>query len=108
MQASSPTDATEKIQSLDDVYYFGGQLVNDVQAVYPYTAKNYEEISMKAGDRLKIAGNHWDGYSKATSRAGGKTGMFPSYLVEKYVHVVEFPDYSDFDKELKEANNGST
>jgi glycoprotein 6-alpha-L-fucosyltransferase len=105
MQANSPTDASEKIQSLDDVYYFGGQIVNDVQAVYPYTAKNYEEISMKPGDRLQIAGNHWDGYSKAASRKSKKTGMFPSYLVEKYVHIVDFPDYSNFDKELKEANS---
>ncbi|XP_028402791.1 alpha-(1,6)-fucosyltransferase-like [Dendronephthya gigantea] len=101
MQANSPTDASERVQSLDDVYYFGGQSVNDVQAVYSYKAKNYNEVNMKPGDRLKIAGNHWDGFSKGTSRANGKLGMFPSYLVEKYVHIVDFPDYSDFDKELK-------
>ena len=101
MQANSPTDASERIQSLDDVYYFGGQSVNDVQAVYSYQAKNSEEIDMKSGDRLKIAGNHWDGYSKATSKKSQRVGMFPSYLVEKYVHAVEFPDYSDFDKELE-------
>ena len=99
MQAISPTDASEKIQSLDDVYYFGGQSVNDFQAVYSYSAKNDQEIALKPGDRLKIVGNHWDGYSKA--RANSKTGIFPSYLVEKYIHVVDFPDYSDFDKELE-------
>lgn len=107
MQANSPTDASEKIQSLDDVYYFGGQSVNDVQAVYPYTAKKDDEISMKPGDRLKISGNHWDGYSKATSRKTNQVGMFPSYLVEKYVHVVDFPDYSDFDRELAWATEMS-
>ncbi len=68
MQAISPTDASEKIQSLDDVYYFGGQSVNDFQAVYSYSAKNYQEIALKPGDRLKIVGNHWDGYSKASTR----------------------------------------
>ena len=100
MQANSPADASERVQSLDDVYYFGGQSVNDVQAIYHYKSRKNDEVDMKPGDRLKIAGNHWDGYSKATSRINQKTGMFPSYLVEKYVHIVDFPDYSDFDKEL--------
>lgn len=96
MQARS-TDASDNFQSLDDVYYFGGQSVNDVQAIYPYKAKNAGEIDLEPNDRLQIAGNHWDGYSKATSRINHRTGLFPSYLVEKYVHVVEFPDYSEFD-----------
>lgn len=101
MQAKSPTDASDSAQSLDDVYYFGGQSVNDVQAVYNYTAKNSNEISMTRGDRLKIAGNHWDGYSIATSRRNDKKGMFPSYLVENHLHIVKFPNYTEFDEKIR-------
>ena len=98
MQARFP-DASDNFQSLDDVYYFGGQSSNEVQAIYPYEAKNPGEISLQPGDLLNIAGNHWDGYTKATTKVNWRTGLFPSYLVEKFVHVVDFPDYSDFDAE---------
>ena len=103
MQARLP-DASERFQSLDDVYYFGGQSVNDVQSVYPYESNIPGEISFPAGVRIQIAGNHWDGYSKGTSRNNWKTGLFPSYLVEKYIHVVDFPDYSHFDKEVEQTD----
>lgn len=97
MQSRFP-DASENFQSLDDVYYFGGQTSNDVQAIYSYKAKHTDDISLNQGDLLKIAGNHWDGFSKATNKRNMREGLFPSYLVEKYVHIVDFPDFSDFDK----------
>lgn len=35
MQSSQP-DAAKKFQSLDDIYYYGGQSGHDVRAIYPH------------------------------------------------------------------------
>uniref|UniRef100_A0AC35TIC5 SH3 domain-containing protein n=1 Tax=Rhabditophanes sp. KR3021 TaxID=114890 RepID=A0AC35TIC5_9BILA len=41
-------------------------------------------ITLKKGDLIGIAGNHWDGYSKGTLRTGSyQEGLFPSYKVEE-------------------------
>ncbi|XP_068688113.1 alpha-(1,6)-fucosyltransferase-like [Montipora foliosa] len=94
MQASQP-DSAKKFQSLDDIYYFGGQSGHDVRAIYPHKAKDSSEIDLSVGDRIGIAGNHWDGFSKGTVHQKGREGLFPSYKVEDVMDVEDFPTYDE-------------
>lgn len=90
---SKNVDASRNFKSLDDIYYFGGQNEHKVRAVYPHKARNSLEIDLKVGDELAIAGNHWDGYSKAFSHREREEGIFPSYKVEEVVDLADFPIY---------------
>ena len=93
MQSMHP-DASKKFQSLDDIYYFGGQSGHDVRAIYPHKSQRSSEISLYVGDRIGIAGNHWDGYSKGVNHKTGGDGLFPSYKVEDVMVVEEFLTYA--------------
>ncbi|KAJ7340039.1 Alpha-(1,6)-fucosyltransferase [Desmophyllum pertusum] len=92
MQSSQP-DSAKKFQSLDDIYYFGGQSGHDVRAIYSHQAQDSSQIDLVIGDRIGIAGNHWDGYSKGLSHKGGRDGLFPSYKVEDVMEIYDFPRY---------------
>ena len=92
MQASQP-DAADKFQSLDDIYYFGGQSGHNVRAIYPHQSEDGSQMNLQVGDLVSIAGNHWDGYSKGLIRRMGREGLFPSYKVEDVMEVYEFPPY---------------
>ena len=92
MQASQP-DAAKKFQSLDDIYYFIGQSGNAVRAVYPHKAQDKSQIDLVVGDKIRIAGNHWDGYSKGVNQRHRGGGLFPSYKVEDIMEVEDFPTY---------------
>ncbi|VIO97550.1 Variant SH3 domain containing protein [Brugia malayi] len=84
-------DAGDRFHSLDDIYYFGGQQAHEQVAVESYRAENDNEIDLKIGDIIGIAGNHWDGFSKGTNRRTGKKGLYPSYKArEKYI-TLDFP-----------------
>uniref|UniRef100_A0A0R3S004 GT23 domain-containing protein n=1 Tax=Elaeophora elaphi TaxID=1147741 RepID=A0A0R3S004_9BILA len=84
-------DAGDRFHSLDDIYYFGGQQAHEQIAVESYSAENDNEIDLKTGDVIGIAGNHWDGFSKGTNRRTGKNGLYPSYKArEKYI-ILDFP-----------------
>ncbi|KAL3984685.1 Variant SH3 domain family protein [Acanthocheilonema viteae] len=84
-------DAGDQFHSLDDIYYFGGQQTHEQIAVESYDAENDNEIDLKIGDIIKIAGNHWNGFSKGTNTRTGKSGLYPSYKVrEKYI-ILDFP-----------------
>lgn len=75
-------DAADHFKSLDDVYYFGGQEPHYHVAVLPHTAKTPQEMNLKVGDILTIAGNHWDGYSKGSNlRSQVYASLFPSFKV---------------------------
>ena len=92
MQSSQP-DAAKKFQSLDDIYYFGGQSGHDVKAIYPHHAQDSTQIDLAVGDRVGIAGNHWDGYSKGVNHKTRQDGLFPSYKVEDVMEIFDFPTY---------------
>ena len=83
-------DASRKFQSLDDIYYYGGQNEHKVKATMEHKARNREEIDLKVGDELAIAGNHWDGYSKAFSHRMRMEGTFPSFKVEEVINIADF------------------
>ncbi|GAU93909.1 hypothetical protein RvY_05772 [Ramazzottius varieornatus] len=88
-------DATDNYDSLDDVYYYGGQNSHNLEAILPHEARTPEEISFKKGDLLGIAGNHWDGYSKGENLETNKRGIFPSYKAVEHFVTVEMPRYED-------------
>ncbi len=101
MQAYHP-DASSRFHSLDDIYYYGGQNAHNQKALYSHHPRNREEIEMKPGDFIGIAGNHWDGYSKGMNRRIGQTGLYPSYKVEEKIDIVRFPTYQEADIQRKQ------
>uniref|UniRef100_A0AC34QQ25 GT23 domain-containing protein n=1 Tax=Panagrolaimus sp. JU765 TaxID=591449 RepID=A0AC34QQ25_9BILA len=84
-------DAGHLFHSLDDIYYYGGQHAHEQVAVLSHEAAGNDEITLKVGDRVGIAGNHWDGYSKGSSRRTSQTGLYPSYKTREAWRIVDFP-----------------
>lgn len=93
MQTMYP-DASSRYKSLDDIYYYGGQNSHNREAVLEHIAKNHDEIHIKKGDLIGVAGNHWNGYSKGKSGRTNQIGLFPSFKVNDKVEVADFPTYS--------------
>jgi len=71
------TDASERFVSLDDIYYYGGGTGLDQQAVIAHKPRNPNEIELEVGDKIGIAGNHWNGMSKGTNRRTNKVKLSP-------------------------------
>ena len=94
MQTRHP-DASAKFRSLDDIYYYGGQNHHNQIASASHKAQRSEEIDLRAGDLVGVAGNHWDGYSLGTNKRTGRRGLYPSFKVYDHVDVVDMPLYSD-------------
>lgn len=91
-------DGSQRYFSLDDIYYFGGQQAHDVVAIQDHKAlqnSGHSEIPFKRGDHLGIAGNEKNGYSVGVHRLSNINGEYPSYKVEDYVQVEEFPRYEE-------------
>lgn len=99
-------DAAAYAQSLDDIFYFGGQGAHSQRAVYDHKARpGNNEIDIAAGDIVGIAGNHWDGYSKGINRRTNKEGLYPSYKVAEIMTVGKFPPFPKVDaQEVSERN----
>ena len=58
-------DASRYFHSLDDIYYYGGQTGHYQVALVEHQPRpNTDELELRPGDRVGVAGNHWDGYSK--------------------------------------------
>lgn len=93
MQTMYP-DASNRYKSLDDIYYYGGQNSHNREAVLEHIPKNHEEIHVKKGDLIGVAGNHWNGYSKGKNSRTNQIGLFPSFKVYDKVEVADFPTYS--------------
>lgn len=93
MQTMYP-DASHRFKSLDDIYYYGGQNSHHREVVLPHNPKNHNEIHMKPGDLVGVAGNHWDGFSKGKHVRTNEIGLFPSFKVNDKVEVAKFPTYA--------------
>uniref|UniRef100_A0A023FVF4 Alpha-(1,6)-fucosyltransferase n=1 Tax=Amblyomma parvum TaxID=251391 RepID=A0A023FVF4_AMBPA len=91
MMQLSYVDAADRFRSLDDIYYFGGQKPHNQVAIYNHTARSADEIDMRVGDTLGIAGNHWDGFSKGVNRRTGHSGLYPAFKAVEKVEAVPFP-----------------
>lgn len=92
MQTMYP-DAADRFRSLDDIYYYGGQNPHNREAVIVHAPKNHDEIHMKVGDLVGVAGNHWNGYSKGKNVRTNQVGLFPSFKVNDKVETADFPTY---------------
>lgn len=92
MQSMYP-DASNRYKSLDDIYYYGGQNAHNREVVLPHNPKNHDEIHMRKGDLVGVAGNHWNGFSKGKNVRTGQVGLFPSFKVNDKIEVVELPTY---------------
>ncbi len=49
---------------MDDIYYYGGGIQTEQLAIMPHKARNANEFDFQVGDKIGIAGNHWNGMSK--------------------------------------------
>jgi len=95
MQTMHP-DASRYFHSLDDVYYYGGQNSHvQVMLVEHRARRGSDELDLIPGDRIGIAGNHWDGFSKGRCVRTGRVGIYPSYKVREHVDIVDFPTYPE-------------
>uniref|UniRef100_A0A1I8NTE8 Alpha-(1,6)-fucosyltransferase n=1 Tax=Stomoxys calcitrans TaxID=35570 RepID=A0A1I8NTE8_STOCA len=92
MQTLHP-DAGHRFKSLDDIYYYGGQNQHNRQVVIPHKPKSHEELHLKAGDLVGVAGNHWDGFSKGKNTRTNQVGLFPSFKVVDKVETAKLPTY---------------
>ncbi|CAL8095892.1 unnamed protein product [Calicophoron daubneyi] len=71
-------DASSLVQSLDDVYYFGGQQSNPFEVVVGDTRA-------QRGELVHMRGNHWDGYSLVENVDGGGSHLIPSYKLRRRI-----------------------
>ena len=96
MQTRFP-DAADRFKSLDDIWYFGGQNDHQQEAIMAHKAAagNRNEIDMKVGDTLGVAGNHWNGFNKGRNHATNKIGLYPEYKTREKLRIVDFPTYPD-------------
>lgn len=84
-----------RCQSLDDIFYYGGQKDHDEEAVQDNLQPTSEgEIAFRKGDILGIAGNHWDGFSKGINRRTKQRGLYPSFKTKEHVDAVDFGDFN--------------
>lgn len=94
MQTLYP-DASNRFKSLDDIYYYGGQNAHNREVVLGHKARNHDEIQMKPGDLVGVAGNHWDGFSKGKNTRTNQIGLFPSFKVNDKIETVKLPTYPE-------------
>lgn len=88
-------DAADKFRSLDDIYYYGGQIAHNRIAVLPHKIEKPGEISLMVGDLVGVAGNHWNGYSKGRNLRTNQVGLYPSFKVKDKVETAKNPAYAE-------------
>ena len=89
-------DASSFFHSLDDSYYYMGATSREEQAVYPHQKQDKNQLSLEVDDKVGIAGNHWDGFSKGTRVKTNAVGLYPSYKMEKIFETIQCPIYDNF------------
>lgn len=61
-------DASGRFVSLDDIYYYGGGSGTIQKAQFAHKPRNSGELELEVGDKIGVAGNHWNGMSKGTNQ----------------------------------------
>ena len=88
---NSTRDWSQAFNSLDDIYYFGGQSDHDEIAILPHPLDSKtNEIALEPGDTVGIAGNHWNGFSKGVNRRTKETGLYPSFKTIEKIKTFPF------------------
>ncbi|RCN52095.1 hypothetical protein ANCCAN_01883 [Ancylostoma caninum] len=62
MQVVHDGDAGDRVRSLDEMYYFGGQHPHEYVAIEEHTPQYSKEISLEIGDVIEFKTNLWNGY----------------------------------------------
>lgn len=62
-------------------------------AVLPHTPKDPSEMELVFGDKISVAGNHWNGYSKGTNLRTNQVALYPTFKVVPHVETADFPTY---------------
>ncbi|KAL7744240.1 hypothetical protein ACLKA6_009202 [Drosophila palustris] len=93
MQTMYP-DAAYRFKSLDDIYYYGGQNPHNRRAVIAHKPRSHDDLQLKVGDLVSVAGNHWDGNSKGKNTRTNQGGLFPSFKVVDKVETAKLPVYA--------------
>uniref|UniRef100_A0A0X3NUV4 Alpha-(1,6)-fucosyltransferase n=1 Tax=Schistocephalus solidus TaxID=70667 RepID=A0A0X3NUV4_SCHSO len=84
-------DASACFQSLDDVYYYGGQQAWPYEVIIPDSRSG-----LKVGDLVAFHGNHWDGLAKVSvatagsSRLSEEALLVPAYKFQQRLLSVPF------------------
>lgn len=89
LNGTSP-DWSQAFNSLDDIYYFGGQSDHDQVAILKHVSRAEGELDMDIGDTIGIAGNHWDGFSKGINRRSYDSGVYPGFKTAEIVKKAHF------------------
>ena len=86
-------DGSWRFKSLDDIWYYGGQDEHQQEAIMSHHAKSRDEIDLKVGDVIGVAGNHWNGFNKGRNHANNRIGLYPEYKTKEKIKIVSFPTY---------------
>lgn len=90
MQNMHP-DAADRFNSLDDIFYYGGQGEHQQEVIYPHMRHSSAELDLEVGDVIGVAGNHWDGFNKGRNHRTNKVGLYPEYKTKEKLKIVKFP-----------------
>ncbi|GAB6022444.1 Alpha-(1,6)-fucosyltransferase [Chamberlinius hualienensis] len=88
MQTLEP-DPSANFQSLDDIYYFGGQLPHSQKVLYNHSPRHSDQFDMAKGDIVGLAGNHYDGFSRGINRRTKKEGLYPSFKADDIIPLFD-------------------
>nr|DAA64667.1 TPA_inf: alpha1,6 fucosyltransferase [Lepeophtheirus salmonis] len=83
-------DGHDRFKSLDDIWYFGGQDEHQQEVIIYHGPKTRDEIELKVGDVIGVAGNHWDGFNKGKNLRNRRVGLYPEYKTKEKFRIVEF------------------
>ncbi|CAF1198684.1 unnamed protein product [Rotaria sordida] len=86
-------DGAWRVQSLDDIYYFGGQSLHNQRAVISHKSIPRNKFSFERGDIISLEGDHWNGFSKGSDNTNYLTGLYPSYKTEEIVNIAKMYTY---------------
>ena len=89
MQARDYVDRSWAVDSLDDLYYFGGQNSHFWEAIANHSSHGFNEISLIIGDKIKVSGNLRNGYMTGTNLRTKREGLFPAFKVKDVVAVYD-------------------
>ena len=62
-------------------------------AIMDHEPRSGEEVRLRRGDAVWVAGNHWNGVSKGTNSETGQVGLYPVYKTREKIKVAGFPIY---------------
>jgi len=87
-------DGSANFKSLDDIWYFGGQNDHQQEAIMSHKSEGRkDEIDLKEGDTIGVAGNHWNGFNKGRNYGNNRIGLYPEYKTKEKLRIVDFPTY---------------